>query len=49
MLIFSRHFKEMLIQRNIEENWVHRTVDQPDRVDRHDEGAKRLWKETTDG
>ncbi len=39
MLIFSRHFNEMLIQRNIDESWVHRTVDQPDRVDRHDEGA----------
>ncbi len=38
MLIFSKHFSEMLKQRNIHEEWIQRTIDDPDSIESHQVG-----------
>jgi len=43
MLIFTKHFHEMLKQRNIAEAWVKRTIDDPDSIESHDGGITRHY------
>ncbi len=43
MLVFTKHFHEMLKQRNIAEAWVKRTIDDPDKIESHDGGITRHY------
>jgi len=43
MLIFTKHFHEMLKQRNIVEAWAKRTIDDPDSIESHDGGRTRHY------
>jgi hypothetical protein len=41
----TSHFRQMLMERNIREDWVERTLSNPDRVEEHEDGTKHFLKE----
>jgi len=38
----------MLVERNISEDWVERTLPNPDRVDEHEDGTRNFLKQIPD-
>ncbi len=41
----SIHFQDMLKERNIQAEWVERTVGSPDATETHDDGTKHFIKQ----
>ena len=45
---FTKHFHEMLEEREIDSAWVDRTIESPDRVEENDDGTKHFIKQIPD-
>ena len=44
-MVRSRHFLEMLNERNIDEKWVNITENHPDLIENHDDGTQHFIKQ----
>lgn len=40
----TAHFKKMITERNIHEQWVDRTLTEPDQIETHEDGTKHYLK-----
>jgi len=41
----TTHFRKMLSERNIQEQWVDRALTEPDRIETHEDGTKHYLKQ----
>jgi len=41
----TNHFRKMLSERNIQEQWVERVLAEPDRIETHEDGTKHYLKQ----
>jgi hypothetical protein len=41
----TAHFRKMLSERNIREQWVERALTEPDRIEAHEDGTKHYLKQ----
>jgi len=41
----TTHFRKMLSERNIREQWVERALTEPDRIEAHEDGTKHYLKQ----
>jgi len=41
----TSHFKSMLSERNIQEDWVDRAIVKPDQIQDHDDGTRHFLKQ----
>ena len=41
----TTHFRKMLSERNIREQWVERALTEPDRIEAHEDGTKHYMKQ----
>lgn len=41
----TNHFRKMLSERNIREEWVERALTEPDKIEAHEDGTKHYLKQ----
>jgi hypothetical protein len=41
----TTHFKKMLVERNIQKQWVERALVEPDQVEHHEDGTRHYLKQ----
>ncbi|MBN2034210.1 MAG: DUF4258 domain-containing protein [Deltaproteobacteria bacterium] len=41
----TSHFRQMLVEKNIREDWVERTLSNPERVEEHEDGTRHFLKQ----
>ena len=42
---FTKHFKRMLEERSIQEEWVDKVMNEPEQVEEHEDGTRHfLWR-----
>jgi hypothetical protein len=44
-MLKTTHFKKMLSERNIHDQWVDRTLSDPDRIEDHEDGTRHYLKQ----
>jgi hypothetical protein len=42
----TTHFKKMVLERNIDDQWVERALSDPDQVEDHEDGTRHYLKQT---
>ncbi|MEW5806896.1 MAG: DUF4258 domain-containing protein [Acidobacteriota bacterium] len=41
-MIFTKHFKKMMKERSIRQEWIDRTLKEPQKIERHEDGTQHF-------